>query len=189
MADFTLDDVLLESDDKMDKAIGVFKDTLRGMRTGRANPALVENVRVEYYGAPTPLKQLASIGAPEPNLLVVKPFDPSSVSNIEKAILKSDLGLTPSNDGKLIRLVIPALSEETRRQLVNRVKDLAEEARISVRNIRKDAMRRVESLEDTPGVSEDDIEKAKEDVQEFVENHNKQVEELVEKKTKELMEI
>lgn len=184
-----LDEILIDAEDKMEKALGVLKDVLRSMRTGRANPALVENVRVDYYGSPTPLKQLASIAAPEANMLVVKPFDPSSVSDIEKGILKSDIGITPQSDGKLIRLVIPPLSEETRKQLVGRARDQAEECKVSVRNIRRDANKKADSLDKTPGVSEDNIKSAKEEIQDLVKKNEDLVEEMVSRKTTELMEI
>jgi ribosome recycling factor len=184
-----LDDIIIEAEEKMEKALAVFKDALRGMRTGRANPALVENIRVEYYGSPTPLKQIAAIGAPEANMLVVKPFDPSSVSDIEKAIMKSDIGITPSSDGKLIRLVIPPLSEETRRRLVHRSKEQAEEAKVAVRNIRRDANKKTGGFEKTPGVSEDDIENAKEEIQDLVKKFEETIAETLARKTAELMEI
>lgn len=184
-----LDETLLEAEEKMDKALEVLSGALRGMRTGRANPGLIENIRVDYYGSPTPMKQVASIGAPEANMLVVKPFDPSSIKEIEKAILKSDIGITPSNDGKLIRLVIPPLSEETRKSLVARAREQAEEAKVSIRNIRRDANKKADGLKDASGVSEDDIEGAKDEIQNLVKGHEKRIEDLIEKKTKELMEI
>ena len=122
----TSDEIIFDCEERMEKAVSVLRDSLRGLRTGRATPALVDSLRVEYYGSPTPLKQMANISAPEPSLIVIRPFDPSVLKDIEKAILASELGLTPMNDGKLIRLAIPPLSGERRKQLVARVKDLAE---------------------------------------------------------------
>src|SRR5213593_3521676 len=133
----TSDEIQFDCEERMEKAVSVLRDSLRGLRTGRATPALVDSLRVEYYGSATPLKQMANISAPEPSLIVIRPFDPSVLKDIEKSILASELGLTPMNDGKLIRLGIPPLSGERRKQLVARVKDLAEEARIAIRNVRR----------------------------------------------------
>ena len=132
------DSVLKEIRERMRKALEVLQNQYRGMRTGRANPGLVEDIRVDYYGSLTPLKQIATITAPEPNLIVVKPFDPGSIGEIQKAIQKADLGIQPSSDGKVVRLVIPPLSEDRRKQLVNHAKQVAEETRVAVRNIRRD---------------------------------------------------
>jgi ribosome recycling factor len=156
------------------------------MRTGRANPGLVENVRVEYYGTPTPLKQMANISAPEPDLLVIKPFDASSLGNIEKAIQKSDVGIHPSNDGRLIRLQIPPLSEERRKQLVARAREVAEEARISIRNVRRDANKHAEQLEKERKISEDELKRLKDEIQEYTKSSEHQVEEALKKKSNEL---
>ena len=133
------DDILLEAEEKMEKAVEVFREDMKGVRAGRATPGLVENLRVEYYGTPTPLRQIANIAAPEPRLLVVKPFDPGSVKDIEKAFLQSDLGLNPNSDGKLIRLAIPPLSEEQRKKLAAHVRERAEAAKVAIRNIRREA--------------------------------------------------
>ena len=138
--------LLFETEERMEKALDVLHDTSRGMRTGRASPGLVESIRADYYGSPTPLKQIANISAPEPDQLVIKPFDPSCLSEIEKAILKSDIGINPSNDGKIIRLQIPPLSQERRRQLASWAKEMGEETRISVRNIRRDANKAADQL-------------------------------------------
>ncbi|MHC4662184.1 MAG: ribosome recycling factor [Planctomycetota bacterium] len=184
-----MDDLLLDTEERMEKAVNVLKDRFRGMRTGRANPGLVENIRVEYYGSPTPLKQIASISAPEVNLLVIRPFDPSSIADIDKAIQASDLGINPNNDGKLIRLVIPPLSEERRRDLVTGAKKAAEEAKVSLRNIRRDANKKAEQLEKDKKISEDDRDNAKEEIQKLINDYSKQAENLVKKKSEELMEI
>jgi ribosome recycling factor len=188
-SDISPEDVLLEVEEKFEKTLSVLKQEFRGMRTGRAHPGLIENVRVDYYGTLTPLKQLANIGVPEPTLLVVKPFDPGSVGAIEKAILKSDVGITPMNDGKIIRLVIPPLSEERRRQLVGRAKETAEEAKISMRNVRRDANRRADAMEKAKEISEDEAKDMKDEIQDLLKDYEKKVEEALEQKTNDLMEI
>jgi ribosome recycling factor len=176
------DELLLSTEERMEKAVDVLKDKFRGMRTGRANPGLIENIKVEYYGSPTPLKQIANISAPEASLLVVKPFDPSSLKEIEKAIQKSDVGIHPTNDGKLIRLAIPPLSQERRKQLAGRAKEVAEETRISIRNVRRDANKAADDLE----ISEDELEKLKGDIQELVKGYEVRVDEALKAKTEEL---
>src|SRR6266403_1107852 len=135
----TSDEILLDAEERMEKAIGVFRDELRGLRTGRATPALVDNIRVEYYGSPTPLKQLAQISTPEAQQILIRPFDQSVLKEVEKAIRASDLGMSPNNDGKLIRLTVPPMSGEQRQKMVARIKKSAEEAKVALRNIRRDA--------------------------------------------------
>jgi ribosome recycling factor len=179
------DELLLETEERMEKALEVLQTKFRGMRTGRANPGLVESVKVDYYGSSTPLKQIASISAPEPSLLVVRPFDPSSLGSIEKAIQKSDVGIHPMNDGKLIRLQVPPLSEERRKQLAGRAKEVAEEARISIRNVRRDANKTADDL----GISEDDLEKLKEEIQGLVKTYEGKVEDALKTKTAELTQL
>jgi len=181
-----VDDILLDTEERMDKTGTTLKQQLVGIRTGRAHSALVDNIKVDYYGAPTPLKQIASISVPEATMLLIKPFDPSSLPEIEKAILKSNMGITPSNDGKLIRLVLPPLSEERRRQLVIQVKDMGEQAKISIRNIRRDANK---SVEKEDGLSEDQTYDAKDNIQNLLQTYEKQVQETINEKSKELMEI
>jgi ribosome recycling factor len=183
------DDVLLEADEKMEKAVDHLKGEYRGMRTGRANPGLVEGVRVDYYGSPTPLKQLANILAPEPNLLVIKPFDPGSLGDIEKAILKSDLGITPSNDGKVIRLAIPPLSQERRKQLVKRAEELAEQQRIAIRNVRRDANKQADEIVDSGELPEDDWKKLKDEIDDQTKKYVKAIDDVLAKKKAELMEV
>ncbi len=183
------DTVLAEGRDRMDKAVQVLQNQYRGMRTGRASPGLVEDIRVDYYGSLTPLKQIATISAPEANLIVIKPFDPGSLSEIMKAIQKADLGIQPNNDGKVIRLVVPPLSEERRKQLVNHAKQLAEEARISIRNIRRDCNRKADQLKKDSKLSEDDAQALKEEIQELTDEFQKKIDELFEKKSAELMEF
>lgn len=178
--------LLLETEEKMEKAVEVFKDKLRGMRTGRASPSLVDSITVDYYGATSPLKNIANISAPEPDLLVIKPFDPSSLGTIEKAIQKSDVGVNPQNDGKVLRLKLPPLSQDRRKQLVARAKDIAEEARIAIRNVRRDANKHADGLEKGGGLSEDDIKRLKDEIQEFTKKHEDLVESLFKAKSDEL---
>src|SRR3972149_1082786 len=183
------DDIILEAEDKMEKSLEAMLNEFKGIRTGRASPGLVENVKVEYYGAPTSLKQIASISIPDPRLIMIKPFDPSSTSDIEKALQKSDIGINPQNDGKIIRLAIPPLSEERRKKMSQLVKDSGEEAKVSIRNIRRDANKQVDDEEKEKVISEDEKFKTKEEVQKLTERYEGKVSELVEKKTKEVMEI
>src|ERR1041384_6037118 len=183
------DELLLTTEERMEKTVEVLKEKFRGMRTGRANPGLIENVKVDYYGTSTPLRQIANISAPEASLLVVKPFDPSSLGTIEKAIQKSDVGIHPMNDGKLIRLQIPPLSQERRKQLASRAKEIVEEARIAMRNIRRDANKEVDAIEKGGGVSEDDLDKLKKEIQVLLKSYEDKVEESVKDKTKELTEL
>ncbi len=183
------DELLLTTEERMEKAVEVLKEKFRGMRTGRANPGLIENIKVDYYGTSTPLRQIANISAPEASLLVVKPFDPASLGTIEKAIQKSDVGIHPMNDGKLIRLSIPPLSQERRKQLAARAKEAGEETRISIRNIRRDANKTADTLEHDGEISEDDLKKLKDDIQELVKTYEEKVDEALKAKTSELTEI
>ncbi|MFH0962509.1 MAG: ribosome recycling factor [Planctomycetota bacterium] len=184
-----LDEIQLDAEEKMDKTVELLEERLRGIRTGRASAALVEHIRVEYYGTATPLRQLATIGCPEPQLILIRPFDPSSLKAIEKAILASELGITPQNDGKFIRLGIPPLSEERRRQLVASVKEMAEEARVSLRNVRREANKQIEILEKEHKISEDDAFATRDEVQELTKAHETRVAEVLEHKTQEIMTI
>ena len=184
----TSDEILFDAEERMEKAVQVLQDSMRGLRTGRATPALVDSVRVEYYGSPTPLKQMANITAPEPSLIVIRPFDPSVLKDIEKAILASELGLTPMNDGKLIRLAIPSLSGERRKQLTGRVKDLAEEARVAIRNVRRDANKHADQSEKDKVLTEDECEQTKEQVQDLTKKFESKVNELADKKSAEILE-
>ena len=178
------DTILLDAEERMEKACQVLEDKFRGMRTGRASPGLVESIRVEYYGSPTPLKQLANISAPDADLLVIKPFDPGGLGDIEKAIMKSDVGIHPSSDGKVIRLQIPPLSQERRQQLASRAKETAEESRIAVRNIRRDANKHADEIKKT--MSEDDVKALKNDVQELVKTFEKKIDQMLADKSEEL---
>lgn len=184
-----IDDVLLDAEERMEKAVQVFADGLRVIRTGTASSGLVEGIRVDYYGSPTPLRQLAQIAIPDPQLIVIKPFDPSCLGDVEKAIQTSDIGIHPQNDGKVIRLAVPGLSQERREQLVTRTRQMAEEARVAVRNIRRDANRHLDKEEKDSSISEDECRRAKDDVQKLTDDYEKQVNELLEKKSKDLMEV
>jgi ribosome recycling factor len=184
-----IDDVLDELRQRMAKSVEVLQDDLIGIRTGRASPALLERLPVEYYGTMTPLNQMASIAAPEPRLLVVKPWDPSALHDIERAILKSDLGLTPMNDGKLIRLSIPRLTEERRRELVKVVAKRVEEARVSIRNLRRDALQDLKDFENEKMISEDEFYGGKDKVQELTDEFIKQIDEIGKRKETEVLEI
>lgn len=174
---------------KMDKAAEVLKNEFSGIRTGRANPALLEGIKVLCYGALTPLNQVAGISVPESRLLLIQPWDKSVLGEIEKAILKSDLGLTPANDGKVIRLPIPTLTEERRHDLVKVVKKMAEESKVAIRNIRRESNEEIKKLEKDKHISEDESKTAHEKVQEMTDKHIAQLEELLKKKEKEIMEV
>jgi ribosome recycling factor len=182
-------DLLRETEDKMKKTIEALDADLRTIRTGRASPALVERMMVDYYGVPTPLEQLATISAPEPQLLTIRPYDPASLKDIERAILASELGLTPNNDGKLIRLVIPRLTQERRIELTKVVHKRLEEARVSVRNIRREAMNDLKDFEKDKLVSEDEADRGRDDLQELTDRYVKKVDESGARKEKEIAEV
>lgn len=182
------DALLLDAEERMDKAVEVFHGQLQGLRTGRATPGLVESIRVDYYGSPTPLKQMAQISVPEPQQIVIKPFDAGVLSEISKAIQASDTGLAPSVDGRIIRLNVPPLSTERRQQLVSRVKDFAEEARVSIRNIRRDANKHTDQAEKAKEISEDDRDTIKSKVQDLTNAHEKKVTEMATAKEKEVLD-
>ncbi|HPD40792.1 MAG TPA: ribosome recycling factor, partial [Anaerolineae bacterium] len=173
-----INDLLRETEGRMNKAIEALEEEFRGLRTGRATPALIERVMVDYYGTPTPLKQLAVISAPEPQLLLVRPYDPGSLSAIEKAILQADLGFNPNNDGRVVRVPIPRLTEERRREMVKQVKRRVEEARVALRNVRRDALNDLRDFEEEKLISEDELKRAQEDLQKLTDQMIKQVDEL-----------
>jgi ribosome recycling factor len=183
------DDIILEAEDKMDRAVAVLAEEFKGIRTGRATPALVDHLTVEYYGAPTPLKQVASISCPDPRLIVIKPYDVSALQGIEKAIQKSNLGINPQNDGKLIRLAIPPLSEERRKQMAKMAKDQVEKAKVSIRNVRRDALKQAEEEEKKGKMTEDDLTRFKDEIQKSTDEHEKKLDESLDKKSKEIMEV
>ena len=180
--------IMSDVEDRMDKAVAHLKDGLRGIRTGRATPALIDNVRVDYYGSPTPLNQLAQISVPEPRQLLVKPFDAGALADIERAILKSDIGMTPNSDGKVLRLSLPVLSEEQRKKLANRVKDLGEQARVSLRNVRRDGNKHVESSK-KDGLSEDLAADLVDQVQELLKKHESAIDAILKSKTEEILTV
>jgi ribosome recycling factor len=184
----TADDILLDAEDRMDKAIDVLKNALAGIRTGRANPGLVDTLRVEAYGSPVPIKQLASIGCPEPTQIVIRPFDPGTIKDIEKAIQASSLGFTPLSDGRVIRLNVPPLSTEVRRKMVARIKDLTEEARVAVRNIRRDANKDADQSQKDKEMTEDERDRVKDDVQELTRKFEAKAGDLAKAKESEVME-
>jgi ribosome recycling factor len=184
-----IDELLQELRQRMDRSLEALQDDLLSIRTGRASPALVEKLPVEYYGTMTPLNQMASIAVPEPRLLVIRPWDPSALPDIERALLKSDLGLTPMNDGKLIRLSIPRLTEERRRELVKLVSRRVEEARVAVRNLRRDALQDMKEFEKEKMISEDDFFRGKDLVQELTDEFIEKIDEIGKRKEEEVMEI
>jgi ribosome recycling factor len=184
-----INEVLDELRERMQKSVEALQDDLLSIRTGRASPALVEKLPVEYYGTATPLNQMASIAAPEPRLLVIRPWDPSALADIERAILRSDLGLTPMNDGMLIRLSIPRLTEERRRELVKVVSRRVEEARIAVRNLRRDALQDLKEFEKEKMISEDEFFRGKDKVQELTDEFVEEIDGIGKRKEEEVMEI
>ena len=181
-------ELLQETKDRMRKAVDVLEADLRAIRTGRASPALLERVMVEYYGTPTPLNQLAVIAAPEPQLLTVRPYDPGSLGDIERAILKSELGLTPSNDGRIIRLSIPRLTEERRRDLAKLVRQRVEEGKVALRNVRREALDDLREFEKEKLVPEDEFYRGKDDLQDLTDHYTKQMDEVSTRKQQEILE-
>ena len=184
-----IDDLLLKADQRMDKSVETIHAEFNTVRTGRASTALLDRIGVDYYGQRTPLQQLATISAPEPRLLSVQPFDPSSMKAIEKAIMESDLGLTPSNDGRVIRLPIPQLTEERRKELVKLTRHMAEEGRIAVRNVRRDLNHHLKELSSSSEIGSDDERRAEERAQKMTDEHIKAIDELLKVKEAEIMEV
>ncbi|QIA26958.1 ribosome recycling factor [Thermaerobacter sp. PB12/4term] len=183
-----IEDILRETRERMEARAENFRRELAGVRAGRATPALLEKIRVDYYGTPMPIHQLATITAPEPRMLVVQPWDKGVMGEIERAIAKSDLGVNPSSDGQVIRIVLPPLTEETRNELVKRVRKMAEEERVAVRNLRRQANEDLKDLEDE-GFSEDEIRRAQEKVQELTDRIIARIDELLAAKEKEIREV
>ncbi len=182
-------DTLREAETRMQGAIDSLEEDLAGIRTGRASPALVERLQIDYYGAPTPLIQLASISVPEPRMLMIKPFDSSSLRSIERSILASELGLTPNNDGKIIRLSLPPLNEERRRDLAKSVGNRAEEGRVSIRNVRRDLIKDLREFEHEKMISEDDLKRGEEELQKLTDHYILVIDSVAERKQKEIMEV
>ncbi len=181
------DEILLDAEERMEKAVAMLQGQMQGLRTGRATAGLVDSIRVDYYGSPTPLKQIANISIPEPQQILIRPFDASSLSNIAKAIQSSDTGLSPNSDGRMIRLNVPALSTERRRQLTSRVKELAEEARVSIRNVRRDANKHADQGQKEKNLTEDECDQTKEQVQELTKKFEGKVNDMAAAKEKEVM--
>jgi ribosome recycling factor len=184
----TSEEILFDAEERMEKAANVFRDELRGLRTGRATPALVDTIRVEYYGSPTPLKQLAQISTPDPQQIIIRPFDQGCLKDIEKAIRSSDLGMAPNNDGKMIRLTVPPMSGEQRQKMVTRIKKSAEEAKVAIRNIRRDGNKNFETAEKNKEMTEDERDTGKEEVQNLLKKYEEKISEMADKKSKEVME-
>ncbi|MCC7206772.1 MAG: ribosome recycling factor [Anaerolineae bacterium] len=184
-----INDILKDAEGRMKGAVHALQEDLNGIRTGRANPALVEKLMVEYYGTPTPLYQLATINIPEAMMITIKPFDKSSLKTIEKAILASDLGLTPGNDGTLIRLVLPALTQERRKELVKVVHHRLEESRVAMRNVRRSAIEDLRSFEKEGLISEDESRRGQDDVQKLTDKYIEQVEDIGKRKEQEIMAV
>ena len=182
-------EMLHEAQGRMKKAVEALESELRTIRTGRASPALVERLQIEYYGTLTPLNQLATISTPEPQLLTIRPYDPSSLRDIERAIFTSDLGLTPSNDGKLIRLVIPPLNEERRLELVKVVRRRVEEGKVTIRNCRRDALEELREFEKEKLIPEDEFYRARDELQELTDRYIEEIDKVQERKEQEIKEI
>jgi ribosome recycling factor len=178
-----------ETKEKMDMAIEAISHEFGSIRTGRASASILDGIKVDYYNTLTPLNQMATISVPEPRLIVIQPWDPSALANIEKAILKSDLGLNPSNDGKVIRLAIPMLTEDRRKQLVKVVKNMAEESRISIRNTRRDSNEKLKKMEKDKEITEDDYHNGLKEIQNLTDDFIAKVDDLLSKKEKEIMEV
>jgi ribosome recycling factor len=184
-----IEDFISDATQRMDKSVEATHEHFNSVRTGRAAPALLDRITIDYYGTPTPLKNLATINAPEPRLLSIQPFDPSAIKQIEKAIQESDLGLTPSSDGKVIRLPIPQLTEERRKELVKVIRAMAEEGRVSVRNVRRDAIKHLEDLVKNGDVGDDEERAAEGRVQKLTDDHTAKIDDLLKRKEAEIMEV
>ena len=184
-----MDEILFEIEEKMEADIEYLRKEFRGIRTGRATTGLVDHIKVDYYGSPTELRQLASIATPEATLIVIKPFDPQSIKDIEKAIYASDLGITPSVDGKVIRLSVPPLSGERRRQITSQIRNMSEQTRVALRNARRDANKHTDALQKSSELTEDEAKRGKEEIQKLTDKFEQAVTELLEAKTKEIEDL
>ncbi|MBE6051169.1 MAG: ribosome recycling factor [Clostridium sp.] len=182
-------DIIKNSEEKMNKTISVLKSDLSTMKAGRANPSMLDRIQVDYYGSPCPLNQVANVSAPEPRVLMITPWEKALLKEIEKAILKSDLGLNPSNDGSVIRLIIPELTEETRKNLVKNVKKTGEDAKVALRSIRRDANDKIKALKKSDDISEDEVKKGEDNVQKVTDSFVKEVDSIIAAKEKEIMSI
>jgi ribosome recycling factor len=184
-----IEEFLADAKRRMDRSIEATHTEFNSIRTGRASPALLDRITIDYYGTATPLKSLASISTPEPRLLVVQPFDPSSIKSIERAVQESDLGLTPSNDGKVVRLPIPQLTEERRKDLVKVVRRVAEDGKVAIRNVRRDVMQHLKELVVNGDVGDDEERRAEQQVQKITDEHTKSIDDLLKVKEAEIMEV
>src|SRR6187397_2954043 len=184
-----LEDLVSDAKRRMEKSVESTRHEFNTVRTGRASAALLDRIQVDYYGTKTPLKQLATINVPEPRMLTIQPFDPTSISTIERAIMESDLGLQPSNDGKLIRLPIPQLTEERRKELVKVVRRYGEEGKIAIRNVRRDVMKHLEELVRNGDVGDDEERRGEQQVQKLTDEHTKAIDDLLKHKEAEIMEV
>jgi ribosome recycling factor len=184
-----IDELLEDAKRRMDKSVETTAHEFTTIRTGRASAALLDRIQVDYYGTPTPLKQLATINVPEPRLLTIQPYDPGSIKGIERAIQESELGLTPANDGKIVRLPIPQLTEERRKELVKVIKHLAEEGRVAVRNVRRDVMHDLKELVRDGAVGDDEERRAEERAQKLTDEHVARIDDLLKRKEEEIMEV
>ncbi len=184
-----INEVMVEAEDKMKKTVEILRKDLAAVRAGRANPAMLDKITVDYYGTPTPINQMANVNVPESRMITIQPWDKSSIGAIEKAILKSDLSLTPSNDGVVIRLIIPQLTAERRTEIVKTVKKKAEDARVAVRNIRRELIDDIKAIEKDKLASEDEAKKAQEKAQKLTDKYIKDVDDVLDKKEKEIMEV
>ena len=185
----TIDEFIQDATRRMDRSVESTHEHFNSIRTGRASAALLDRISADYYGTQTPLKQMATINVPEPRMLTIQPFDPSQIKSIEKAIMESDLGLQPSNDGKVIRLPVPQLTEERRKELVKLVRNMAEEHRIAVREVRRDALRHLQELVRNGDMGDDDERRAEQEVQKLTDAHTKTIDELLKHKEAEIMEV
>jgi len=184
----TSDEILLDVEERMEKAVAVLKGALAGIRTGRANPGLVDSLRVDVYGSQVPMKQIATVGAPEPTQIVIRPYDPGTLKDVEKAIQAADLGFNPQSDGHVIRLSVPPLSTEVRRKMVARVRELCEEAKVAVRNIRRDGNKMADQSEKDKELSEDERDDLKEEIQQLTKKYEAEANDLAKAREKEVME-
>ncbi len=184
-----IDDIVRDTRQHMDKSVEALRHDLSAIRTGRASPVLLDRISVEYYGTPTPINQLALVSVPEARVLAIKPYDRTAMNAIEKAILKSDLGLTPTNDGQIIRLVLPQLTEQRRRELVKQSHKRVEEAKVALRNIRRDAIKDMQDAEKEDLITEDDLEDGKEQIQKLIDKVTEQIEAIGKAKEAEIMEV
>jgi ribosome recycling factor len=184
-----MEDILRNADSRMDSSVADARHKLASVRTGRASLAILDGVMVDYYGTPTPLNQVAKLSIPEPTLIVAQPFDPSTLQNIERAIMSADLGLNPSNDGKIIRIPVPPLTEERRKQFVKKIYGMGEDAKTAIRQIRRDANEEIKKLQKNGEVSEDDAHRALDEVQKVTDRHTEEIDSLCKNKEKELMEV